>query len=144
MVRRIFHHRELLALNTLQYNSKIWRNKCNEKYLHYRFMVDSQEYFLWKQYNIKTKYTTKDEFQLKISNLGRMFHNPSLPYQIQSNGQIYFTPLNTKPIAIGKPVFFFSQNIYFPLEISLNVSRCNGNLENIYYLKSLMNILNLV
>ena len=145
MVRQIYYKKELFTLSMLQYNSKIWKKKCNEKYLYYRFLTDNQEYFLWKKYNLKTPFTTKDEFQLKINNLGSIFHNPSLPYQIQNNGQIYFSPIeNTQPIIIGKPVLFLNQNIKFPLQISDDITRCNGNLDNIYYLQSLMNLLNLI
>lgn len=139
----IRYKKELLTLNMLQNNSKIWKNKCNDRYIHYRFMVDSQEYFLWKQYNIKTTFTNKNEFILKINNLGSMFHNPKLLYQIENNGQMYFSPIKSDiPIIIGKPFFNSPKDIKFPLKLSNNKSKCITSLENIYYLRTLMNILN--
>ena len=141
------HHlkKEMFCLKMLQYNSRMWKNKCNDNYKQYRLMVDNQEFFLWKQYGIRTVLTDRKEVQMKINNLGKIFHNPHQKYHLQHNGQILISPSYAKDfIKIGKSILNEkeSRGIEFPgVDENNHSTYCYGDLENINYLQELMHSL---
>jgi hypothetical protein len=140
--------KELLCLKMLQYNSNIWKTKCHDNYKQYRFMVDNQEYFLWKNYGVQTILTDKKELEMKINHLGKIFHNPQMTYHLQNNGQLLFSSVYTlKPIKIGNSVLenTLSNNIQFPSFIEKkNTTVCSGVVENLNYLQNLMYFLKIL
>lgn len=137
--------KELLCLRMLQYNSCMWKNKCNDNYKQYRFMVDNQEFFLWRNYGVRTVLTDKKELEMKINHLGKIFHNPQQKYHLQNNGQILFSSGFSRDfIKIGEGVLEKgnSKYIQFPtLDINKKFSYCSAPLENINYLHDLMHFL---
>lgn len=136
--------KELLNLSILQYNSKVWKNKCSTTYKQYRFMVDCQEYYLWNKYSVKTKLTTKEELQMKINNLGLIFHLPFSRYHLQNNGLLFFSSDFTKqPLPIGNVILddFEMKCIHFPSKRNLNTIFSTNDPENVQYVQMLMNVL---
>lgn len=138
-------YRELLCLNMLKYQSNVWKKKCPSQYKNYRFMVDNQEYFLWKQYGIKVSLTSRIELEMKIQNLGKIFHNPDENYHLKNNGQMLFTSKYViKPIKIGQPLLSQrqSQDIIFPSTFPNGKTFCSSKVDNLYYLQNLISFLN--
>lgn len=141
------HHlkKEMFCLKMLQYNSHMWKNRCDNNYKQYRLMVDNQEFFLWKHYGVRTILTDKEEVKMKINNLGRIFHNPHQKFHLQNDGQILIASTYTKDyIKIGKHILNKkeSNGIEFPRAGRNNHSTyCFGDLENINYLQDLMHSL---
>lgn len=141
------HHlkKELLCLKMLQYNSHVWKNRCNDNYKQYRFMVDNQEFFLWKNFGVRTVLTNKTELEMKINHLGKIFHNPQQKYHLQNNGQILFSSGYSKDfIKINDGILEKEEEkrIVFPVECnSKQATYCYGDLQNITYLQDLMQFL---
>lgn len=136
-------YREFLCLNMLKYNANMWKKKCPEKFKSYRKMIDVQEYFLWNQYGIKSNIQSKNDLEMKINNLGNVFHHPQYNYHLQNNGQLLFTSDYTlNPIKIGKPILSpsYSKKILFPHIYPNKNSICSGKIEHLSYLQGLMDI----
>lgn len=123
----------------------MWKHRCNNHYKQYRFMVDNQEFFLWKNYGVQTVITDKKELEMKMNHLGQIFHNPQQKYHLQNNGQILFSSNYSKDfIKIGESILDKgeSKSIQFPIvDKNKNSTYCYGDLENINYLKDLMQFL---
>jgi len=141
------HHlkKEMFCLKMLQYNSHMWKTRCNNNYKQYRLMVDNQEFFLWKHYGIRTVLTDRKEVQMKINNLGKIFHNPNHNYHLRNDGQILISSKYAKDfIKIGKSILNEkeSRGIEFPgMDENNHSTYCYGDLENINYLQQLMHSL---
>ena len=74
----------------LRNNASKWKTRCNYKYKSFRFLIDINEYYLWRFYNIPTQMKEFDETILKINNLGKVLHNESENYRISNKGNVYF------------------------------------------------------
>ena len=141
------HHlkKEMFCLKMLQYNSHMWKNRCNKNYKQYRLMVDNQEFFLWKHYGIRTVLTDRKEVQMKINNLGKIFHNPDQKYHLRNDGQILiFSSYAKNFIKIGNSILNKkeSRGIEFPgVDKNNHSTSCYGDIKNIGYLRDLMHSL---
>lgn len=136
-------NKHLITMSMLRNNASKWKTRCNYKYKSFRFLIDINEYYLWRFYNIPTQMKEFDETILKINNLGKVLHNESENYRISNRGNVYFKSkfMKNELNILNEPNIQYNK-IFFPVKITKNISKCHVSANDMYYLKYLINFLN--
>ena len=136
-------NKHLMTISMLRYNASKWKTRCNYKYESFRFLIDVNEYYLWRFHNIPTPIKDFDETILKINNLGKILHNRKEDYILSNKGNVYFKSMYMKnEIKILNDTNIHYNRIHFPINYKKNISKCFLSANDMYYLKMLIQFLN--